>query len=308
MKRNAILFLIVILISSCSMLSIESTASEANPSSRLQTETITNHPIETFTPTKTLMPSPTKDESWQTVFSPNGKLIAKAYEGYWRSFIPQVIEVQDLEGDVIWAVPFQGELPRSDPHSTMRIIGWAPDSSTLYFYYSWAYDGGYTVFDGHWLQSLDIETGVTNYLITKGIIAFSFNSDMSKIGYTSAGRIGIYDIASGDDRNVPIRSDSIEQSGQIHWSPSSDGLVFTVLLDDGFFSREIYMDARSMSQTVIFETCFECYSFDDWTQNEGLRYVAKLDFEDQMFGPQDVVIIDTDTFDFLVLGTPTPRP
>jgi hypothetical protein len=70
----------------------------------------------------------------------------------------------------------------------------------------------------------------------------------------------------------------------------------------------MFMDVKSMSQTVLFETCFECYSFDDWTQNEGLRYVAKMDFEDRMFGPQDVVIIDTNTFDLLIIGTPTPRP
>jgi WD40 repeat protein len=235
MKKRTISLLIVILISSCSVLSNENTDSELNSSSSFQTATITHRPTDTITPTKTLMPSPTQDESWQSVFSPDGKLVAKMYEGYWHSFIAQVIEIQDLEGDVIWAVPFQGELQRSDPHSTMRIIDWAPDGSALYFYYSWAYDGGYTLFDGHDLQMLDIETGKLRGLLTDGIISFAFTPDMSKFAYTVRGRIGIYDIATGDDRNVAIRSDGIEQSGNIHWSPSSDGLVFTVLLDDVFF-------------------------------------------------------------------------
>lgn len=310
MKKIEFSLLIVMLISSCSMLSIESTASEVNHFSMFPTETITHRPSETITPTKTLMPSPTQDESWQTVLSPDGKLVAKAYEyrGHWHSFIPQVIEVQDLEGEVIWAVPFQGELPRSDPHSTMEIVGWSPDSTVLYFYYSWAYDGGYTLFDGHDLQMLEIDTGELRELLTDGIISFSFTPDMSSFAYTNRGRIGIYDIATGDSRSVVIRSDKIAQSGHIHWSPSGEGLVFTILVDEGGTAREIYMDVESMGQKVLFDDIWiESYYFDDWTQIDGLRYI-KSDFENGKFGPDEVVVVDIHTTELLIQGTPTPRP
>lgn len=321
MKRISTLLLSVVLLIGCSPPSEEISTPDVGPAtttllmtsegpspvSPSRTATLSPGRVPTTAPTRTLMPSLTREQPSQVVSSPDGTLVAKMYESYWRSFSTQVIEVQDNQGEVVWAIPYQGEMPRVDPHPTMRISGWAPDGSAVYFYYSFAYDGWYTIFDGSDLQALDVKDGTLKAIVAGACIAFSFSPDMGGIAYTRGGRVGIYDIATGDDRSVGIPSESIDQAGRIHWSPSGDGLVFTVLVDDRANAREIYVDAQSMKQKVLLEAFIEDYDFDGWTQTESARYL-RVNRESGGTGSREVVVIDTKTTTLLVVGTPTPEP
>ena len=271
------------------------------------TATATPHPTSTVAPTPTLWPSPTPEVPWQTVPSPDGKLTAKMYEDYWHSYSLQIIEVHDQQGEVVWAIPYQGQWPRGDPHSVMTIVGWSPDSSTLYFYYSFGYDGWYTLFNGSNLQALDLPTGKLKSLVSGCCVAFSFLPDMSTFVYTSAGRVGVYDIATGSDRWANIRSAKIDQAGQIHWSPGGTGAVFTVLMDEQTNAREIYLDVKSMMQTVLFEDFLENYWLDGWTESGNPRYV-KLNLASDGAGSLEVIVVDIKTAASLVVGTVTPTP
>lgn len=186
----------------------------------------------------------------------------------------------------------------------MRIVGWAPDSSAFYFYYSWAYDGWYTLFNGSNLQMFNVETGELTHLVYGCCMAFSFLPDMSKIAYTSAGQIGVYDIATDQERSVDIRSDNVDQAGYIHWSPSGNAIVFTVLKDDLGNSQAIYVDVKSMKQKVLIEAFIEDFGFYGWTETESPQY-GKINPETKVV---EVIVIDPGTGIITTIGTRTPTP
>ena len=69
-----------------------------------QTDTPTSKPLETSTPYPTRTP-------WDRILiSEDKQYIAKLFWHY-ESTNRQTIEISDLNGNILWLVPFQGELP-----------------------------------------------------------------------------------------------------------------------------------------------------------------------------------------------------
>lgn len=260
--------------------------------------TFTPTPNPSATPIATSTPSLQELCSRQAICSPDGKWVALTlWEGH--SSGKPAIEVQDVTGAVIWSIPYQGDVPTYDPSPSLRIYGWTPDSSVLYFYYGWGYDGWYTLFDGNDLQSLDVKTGVIKDLVSGGCIAFAFSPDMSEIAYTRGGRVGIRNLATDSERSVAFQSTSYTQAGRIFWSPSGSKIMFHILLNDEADAQAIYLDAKTMKQKVMLEYFIEDYTFDDWTQDEKPRYMKDR---------QSIVIVDDKTTIVSVVGTITPIP
>jgi hypothetical protein len=254
----------------------------------------------------TVTPSTYTEVITQSVVSPDNQLIASVNEIWWHYLFAQTIVIRDERGEEIEVIPYKGTMPRGDPHPSMRIIGWSPDSSAIFFYYSWGYDGGVpTLFDGSNLQAFNIQNHSYEDIAPGGCIAYSVSSDGKKIAYTSGDRIGFYDISSRSSKSVLIKAEHFAQSGNIHWSRGDDAVVFTVMLDNTTENaREIYLDEKTMSQTVLLDNIFEeSYGLKDWDQDNNPIY---LKYDDN--NKAEIVVIDKQSAILKVIGTPTPTP
>ncbi len=279
----------------------------AVPSSMENHKTIPSQTFEeVITPTdastRTEIPTestPTPPPPNSEIVSPDGKFVARLYDGFNHPSGKQTIEIRGANGLLMWTVPYQGAMPTGDPHPNLSLSQWAADSTVLYFYYSWAYDGWWTIFDGSDLQSIDIKTGKVTTVISGGCIAFAFSPDRSQLAYTRSKRITVRDLTTGSERIAEIESEAIQQAGQIRWSPSGKALVFHVLADDLGNALMIYLDAETMKQRKLLNYFTEDYPFDGWTETENPRY-RKPD--------HTIIVVDIRTGVESMIGTATPRP
>ncbi len=269
-------------------------------------------PSSTPTPEMTPVPPEPEERTYkeivqQSVTSPDGKLAANLYEIMWHSLFVQTIEILDMEGEVVATISYQEQMPAGAPQKSMRIIGWSPDSSTVFFFYPWGYDGGGVyIFNGARLQALKVKDHIFEEIAPGNRISFSISPDGTKIAYTSDDRVGIYDIASAVNKSVQIKIDRISHAGNIFWSPENTGFVYTVMKDDyAENTRELYLDEKTMEQVVLMDDVFiEGYRFVDWDKVGNPRY--------RVYNPDmdsgEIVAIDKRSAKSQVIGTPTPTP
>jgi WD40 repeat protein len=258
----------------------------------------TSEPSASATILATLVPPLTPDPDSELI-SPDGKIVARLYSEFVHPSGKETLEIWNAEGSVMWVVPYQGEMPTYDPRPSLSLYKWSPDSSALYFYYTFGYDGFWSIFDGNDLQSIEVKTGIVKDTVPGSCIAFGFSPDMSKLAYTRGAQITIRDMTTGAEKTAEIRTKGFEQAGQIVWSPTGNRLVFQVLMDEGGNTQLIYLDANSMKQKVILEDFIEDYLFQGWIQDENLQY-RKVD--------STIVIVDIQTGVESIIGTATPRP
>lgn len=294
MQKKSIILCLLLILTACTPLSPSATPAP--------TETSTTRPK----PTRTLRPSPAATSTPSVtptripppgITSPDGKFVAKLYTEYDdHPSGKAAIEVSDAQGTVLWVVPYQGEMPTGDPRPSLRIYHWAADSSALYFYYSFGYDGFWTLFDGCDLQALDVTTGKVASL-AGGCVAFAFSPDMRQLAYVDGSQVTLGDMATRTRITTTVQNKGL-QAGPIFWSPSGKRLVFYVLVDDGGNAQMVYLNVETLKQKVLLDYFVEIPPFESWTENEAVRY--KLNGL--------IVVVDPETGVEAILGTATPQP
>lgn len=265
--------------------------------SKVPTSTITPKPTATIHPT--LTPFPTFAPYIYSIESPDGNLTARIQINLNNNYEKPFLEVRDKSGKPLWRIDYQYSWnPDAVPMDNMTIVGWSNDSSKVYFYYSFGYDGWYTLFNGSNLQSLDAYTGEVKDIIYGGCIAFEFTPEMDKIAYTANGRVGVLDLMTGVDQSAKILPHEYEQVGWVHISPSGEKVIFHTLFE--YDGTAIFLDTTTMKQKIIMDKYFiEIMLFDGWTIDENPRY--------EELG-KDVFVIDLETLSRTVISTPTPKP
>ncbi|MEW6028334.1 MAG: TolB family protein [Chloroflexota bacterium] len=271
-------------------------------------------PFMTITPAKNETPSRTASpQAFETLASPNGEFIANAYFETDHPSGMQTIEIINKEGNLIWQIPFQGELPTGYPRPLLVIFQWSNDSAQLYFYYVWSPDGGDRAFwwTGYDLQKIDVKTGDIQYVLPgQGFMSFAVSPDGEQIAYTrnqdQPSIIYIRHLFTGTERTAYVLggSKNYVRVGDIHWSPSGNEVVFQTETED-YKVQTILLNPVTMKQKVIREYGLFTLFFDGWTED------GKLQFSE--VSPNGVRIdnvfqIDVTTSEIFDVGTPTPRP
>ena len=222
-----------------------------------------NTPSPIPSPSSFLTPNPYNQE----IASPNGLFIAKLYSFYENSSWVEAVELWNTDGDLLINIPYQGEITQGDPRDYMRIAGWSSDSTKLFFYYSWAYDGWYTLFDGSNLQYIDVTTGEINEFVP-GIVAFDFSPDNSKIAYLSCCEVVIRDLVTEEESIGDILMIEHSQAGWVHISPSGEKVVYHLLVDD-YNGTAILFDTAELQQILLVENHWiETIFFEGWDEND----------------------------------------
>ncbi len=244
--------------------------------------------------------------------SPNGEYIA--YSFIYSGTEQQTIEIQDKEGRSLWQIPFQGELPHSDPRTTISIHHWSDDSSQLYFCYSWSPDGGdiFLRFSCTRLQTIDIKTGEIRSVVPGGYKAFGISNDGSEIAYLQCTdescTIHIQNLSTGSEKiasAIDDPNDYIAIDG-IFWSPNDSGLVFHTQDQDYIMLQTIYLDISTMKIRLIKKYPVP-YSQNEWAAFDGWVDDNTLIFVESENAIVQVVHLNIRSNESTVIGTPTPR-
>ena len=220
--RNIIaLSLLLISLVSCSPSTISSVSTVTVTNTFAPTETKMPYPTLTPNPTATVTlsisatPSATPDAAIQILNSPDGKYIAKLYVPYNGSSVERpVIEIFDEHNKLLWQIPYQGEVPESDPKPSLTTYEWSTDNSQLYFYYVWSPDGGDWAFwwTGYDLQKIDVKTGKIQHVLPgQGFMSFIISPDRTQIAYTreqdKPSIIYVRDLVTGSVKKARVLSD-----------------------------------------------------------------------------------------------------
>jgi hypothetical protein len=262
--------------------------------------------------TPSLTPTP---RAFNSLTSPNGEFIASAYdESQLPSGIP-TIEIRDKDGKLVWRIPFQGEMPTSDPHDILDIFQWAKDSSQLYFYYVFYPDGGDRAFwwTGSDLQKIDLTTGeIQPVLPGKDFMSFAISPDGTQIAYTrqqdKPSIFYVRDLVTGSEKTayVLFGSRNYARVGAILWSPSGKEIAFQTETDENVV-QTIVLNLSTMKQKVILKyNLVDSWIFvDAWASDEKLQFSQ---LPSSIAQPVTVFQIDVETLETLELGTATPTP
>jgi hypothetical protein len=285
------------------------TALAVTPSASVVPATAT-HPTNSPTPKQSPSPTATTEQNPTTtptdsagaqflLASPDGRYVAKLFDEFHHPSGKQTIEVLNSHGKLVWSIPYQGQMPTGDPHPSLSLYRWSRDSSVLYFYYGYGYDGFPTFFKGNNLQGLNVISGKISTIVSGCCIDFVDSPDGTLLAYTQRARLGIRNLATGLTVTATIQPKTIIESGQIHWSPSGNGIVFRVMLDTDENARFMYLNVKTMNQKNLFDHFAEDYEFDGWTADENPSFRK---------GDNTIIVIDTDTGVVQPIGTVTPTP
>jgi 4-amino-4-deoxy-L-arabinose transferase-like glycosyltransferase len=233
------------------------------------------------------------DPYQDVVDSPDGRFSAKLRVNWADPNEKPAIEIRDSTGLLVREIEYQ--FPEVSWLSLLAIYGWSPDSSKVFFYYPFWYEGWYTIFKGSHLQSFDPYTGRIEDVVEGCCIDFDFSDDMSLLAYTSETKVGVKDLKSDVDKSADILPHSFSQSGRIYLSPGGEKVIFHTL--DGHLGTTLFLDVNTMEQKIILKDYLMMeYEFDGWTSEENPRF-RKAD---------KVFVIDLDTLEQTILETPSP--
>src|SRR5688572_33401931 len=122
------ILLITIILASCAPSTALSSvvADSASPTTKIPstaTRASTPSPSATIAPIKSETPSLTATPwPFKSIASPNGEFVAHVYFEYQLPSRLPTIEIRDKKGELLWQIPFQGEMPTSDPHRSLDIF------------------------------------------------------------------------------------------------------------------------------------------------------------------------------------------
>ena len=273
---------------------------EARTPSSTPAPTITSKP----TPAVSDNPPSTSDPYDQILLSPDKRFVAKLYNEYVYHTGRPTIEISDNTGSLLWTIPFQGEMPTGDPHPYLSLYKWSSDSSSLYFYNAFSFDGYYTLWDGLDLQLIRIATGKAERVLPgKGLMAFAFSPGEQYVAYTrdqdQPRRLIVRNLTNDSESmaKIDLKSDNYTQAGWISSSPNGDKILFHTENQERI--QAILLDVDSMKQQLLLEFWGEEYWFSGWSEN-GVMYLHSPDNE--------VINIDVTTGITTTIGTATPVP
>lgn len=323
MDRFCIAALLIVLLTSCSPSpAIPATVeNSATPTARILSTvpfTPTADSLPTSNPSLLKTPFPTESPTPRppdlVIDSPNGEFIAEFDNAYRHpAYEPQVIQILDKNGTLLWQIPYQHETAMADPHPSLRIYGWSKDSAYLYFYYEFSPDGGDFAFwwDGFDLQRIRVQTGEIEQVIPgdrEKFVAFAFSPDETQLAYTrqqdDPSILYIRNLVTGAEKGTNVilnPSMYYIRVGGIHWSPSGEKIAFGTESDD-FRAQTILLDPHTMKQKIVREYLVANSYFDGWHDDETLGF---LDIKGAM---GYIVQLNLNSGEIVEIGTPTPRP
>jgi hypothetical protein len=220
----------------------------------------------------------------------------------------QRIVIEDQSGESIQVVEYLIENPMSAPRPDLAIYGWSNDSTKLYFYNSFGFDGGGqpNLWNGYHLQSIEVETGEVNEILpADDLAAFALSPDQTQLAYALDSdlprKIHVRDLDSGYEISalvlVPIREgpgSKYTQIGKLTWSPSGK-----FILVHGFgASQYLYLFDIEKSWVILLFEYWE-FEFDPWLNEDLIRYIT---YNDEVFE------YNLMTGETTLLGTATPEP
>ena len=249
--------------------------------------------------------TPMTGDAHETVYSPDGKFVAKQYSEINPSG-KQAIEIQDKLGNLIWQIPYQANILNETSYSSyIYIYQWAKDSAALYFYYV----SHHEVSSGmrwrwHDLRKLNLKTGnIQTVLSGAGFMEFSISPDGTQIAYVrdidNSSIIFIRNLETGYEKktNVSFASENHYRVYEISWSPSGSKLAFQSETNDGTV-QTIYLNLATTKQKVIKEYKLYAVKFNGWSDDDHLDF-ANFD---------TVVHANVNNDEIIVIGTITPVP
>ena len=292
MQKYSVILVLLFLLSCSSQLAVlepQITVTSVQTQTKTLAPTLTKQ--STPPPTPSLIPNP------DIIISPNGNYYAQVINNISEK--PK-IEIRDKSGEVVWEIPYQYTWDgNSAPNTYLKIYGWSLNSEKVYFYYSFSYDGWYTLFDGSDLQLIDVHTGEIEKVIADCCFAFDFSPDMTHVAYTLNNEVGILDLINGSKEKTNILPGNYEQTGWIHYSPSEDMVIFHTLDKTGIV-KSILLNVYDMSQKIILEFVIESIFPSGWSKTGNPRY--------WQMDNNSVFEVDKQSLEQVLIGTATPYP
>jgi Tol biopolymer transport system component len=237
-------------------------------------------------------PTPTPPGYEEFLTSPNGEFTARAYHEYrlgqdesrWSIF--ESLELSTADGIVVTSLSYLRPYP-GDPHDEIAFAGWSPDSSQLYYYRAWGFDGFITLWDGFDLQSIAAPAGYIHQVV-EGLASFRFSPTWRYLVYSRDQDhpriLTVWDLQDDTERRLEISlpSEPYTQVGDFSWAPDESGLVYHSSIDEDF---SIYYLPLDTMRPVLLLDCavdIEWCSFEGWVdastvQVSDIRQVLEFD-------------------------------
>lgn len=219
----------------------------------------------TSVPTATSYPTPGPDYSafyfGDVLESPDGNWVAINTSEADSDDGRANIKVYDQAGTLLWTVAsdIREEQKEFYPYKRVILHHWAPDSSSIYYYYNICCPSGpEPLTDGFDLTEFDIFTGEEEAILPAGEVDFSYSPQHSKLAYIfndpDPKEIVVRDLSTGTERKAKLTfGDSPDyQAGWINWAKDGKSLIFvTQALYIEF--KIYYLDLENMKPNLIYE-------------------------------------------------------
>lgn len=250
------------------------------------TPTSVQHPSVIKSPTATQFPAETQPSTPSPILpdeeltAPNGMFIGRTFHSDSNKPYSETLEIIDTAGTPI--ASFSHKQPSvPDPHAYLTIAGWSPDSSYLYYYYSWGVDGFITLWDGFNFQSINSAEGYITPMVN-GLMAFSLSPNGIYLAFArdddQPRRLAILDLENQTEQSLVIQlpTNDTTQVGWIYWAPAEDGLIYHTSV--GVNYSMYYLPLKSMKPVHLIDCAMEINwcEFNQWLDNETIR-VNKVD-------------------------------
>jgi Tol biopolymer transport system component len=181
--------------------------------------------------------------------------------------------------------------------------GWSHDSSTLYFYYAFSFDGALTLWSGFDLQGLDVASGDTWPLVpSERLIAFAFSPDSFLLAFAREDdqprRLTLRNLPGGLERTIDIGlpTDVYTQVGWLSWSPGGTGLLYWTEADERM--NVYYVNERTMRTQHLLGYLGDQYSFQGWVDEAHVQF--------QLMAASSPIELDVQTGSIVGHGSTTP--
>lgn len=269
------------------------------------------------------LPSPSSEKPEEVIYSPDGLWVAKRFTGQ-SSINLDRIEIQFVNGSVVWNIPFegvildregdvwieippQGEMWEGDPNPTVYILEWSQDSRYLYFYIRYFADGYQPLLDKFDLQRIDVKSGIIEKVLPgTGDMDFSFSPNQDYLIYTRGQdiprRIVIRKTSNGAEQSVSIDEWNKDlEIGGFDWSPYNESEVRFLTFSEDWEKIQVYfLDIKNLSTKLIIEFWREELWYDKWLPNNIFRFISLPDNE--------ITEVDIAMPTPNIIGTVTPVP
>lgn len=210
--------------------------------------------VSTIAPTST----PTAELYGSQSHSPDQQWVASVYKSFENdeAFLILVVEKQD--GSVKWVAE---KVPAGQSAALAQEptpFYWSADGQTFYFTNLGFQDGcsNYSK-GGKKLFGLDLGTGDVKTILDEVASEIMFSPDESMIAYVNYGETGlqILDVKTGDKIEFEnLYPDLLTAKYGLTWSPDSNQLAFTILLEACITDRAtsiVMVDIASSSQKIL---------------------------------------------------------